>query len=445
MTESSPGRILLITYEYPPVGGGTGKAAMNTAIGLADRGYDATVLTARVGELPRDAVENGVRVIRIPVLRRHLNYANALEVLSFAASGVPRIRRIARRIRPRLVLAYMTIPCGIVADHLRAWDKVPYYILLRGQDVPGYPETRAWMHAVAKPLTRFLWRRAERVIANSDGLAELARRTMPDLGIEVIRNGVDLARYRPRARPGSAQPGSAQAGSARPGSAQPGSAGILPANPDEQRSPRSQTAGPRDLSTEHKEIVRLIYVGRLIRKKRIHEALEAFARIAAGESAGRSEFVIVGHGPERAALERLARERGVGDRVTFTGRLEEEGVVEQLRRSDVFINLADGEGLPNAVLEAMACGLPVVLSDIAPHHELIDEGAEGLFCLANEPRSVSDALGRLFESQEKRDRMGQAARARVEKDFVWSRATDALIGLIEGKNSTQSRRDAEAR
>src|SRR2546430_14512839 len=95
-----PSKILLISYEYPPLGGGTGKAAMNTARELRRMGYEVAVLTSKFQNQPAEETIDGIRIFRIRVLRRHLNYANAIEVLSFAVAGLFANGKILKEFRP---------------------------------------------------------------------------------------------------------------------------------------------------------------------------------------------------------------------------------------------------------------------------------------------------------------------------------------------------------
>lgn len=444
-------RVLLITYEYPPVGGGTGKAARNTALQLAAAGHEPIVLTSAFGDLPREEFERlpesfsrdgdpgsprGVEVVRIPVLRRHLNRANALEVLSFAASALWRFRKI-RSLQADVSTAWLTIPCGIVAEALRLSDRVPYVCLLRGQDVPGYPEMKPVLHALAWPVTRWIWSRAGRVVANSQGLADLARRSAPRLDVAVIRNGVDTEIYAPPARdPDAVVPFESALG-------------------EHDRAP--------DFSVRRRSV---LYVGRLVRKKRVRELVRAFAlvskkevvrpsfpaRVVGGLNCGKIdlredeeaepdlELRIAGHGPERPHLEALARELGVEDRVRFLGRLDEAEVVKALREADLFVNPSEGEGLPNAVLEAMATGLPVVLSDIPPHRELIAGTEAGALAGAGSPGDAETFVNELARQIARYVTgshcgvglffAGRRARARAE-EFGWAAATGRLVEMME--------------
>lgn len=389
-------RVLIVTYEFPPVGGGTGKAARNIGREIAATGREVVVLTSGFRGLPARERIDGMDVVRLPVPRRHLNYANALEVLAFAASGILFGRRRLGGFRPDATLAFMTIPCGPVAEWIRRRDGAPYATLLRGQDVPGYPEMKPLLHALAWPVTRAIWNRSARVAANSEGLAELARASAPRFDVAVVRNGVDAGLYLPREEP-----------------------------------PAASSGGPRPL--------RAVYVGRLVRKKRIRELVRAVAlaraRLAeAGPDAPGIELNVVGFGPERGPLEALARELGVADAVRFAGRLDEPGVVAALRDADVFVNPSEGEGLPNAALEAMSCGLAVVLSDIGPHRELVaateSEPEAGLLRDGGSPEALAGALVELALDRAEAGRLGAAARRRVLDRFDWAAAARGCLALF---------------
>lgn len=375
----APRRILLITYEYPPAGGGTGKVARNTALELRRLGHEPAILTSRLRGEPSHETVEGIRVHRIPVLRRHPNFANALEVMSFAASGVLGSGRIVDAFGPDLIVAYHTLPSGLPALHHRRFRRIPFITLLLGQDVPGHPETGRALHRLALPVTLRIWRRSWRVVANSGAMADLARRSAPDLDFAIAATGVDVEKFRP---------------------------------------PEQETHAAA-------EPVRIIYTGRLVPIKRLDVLIEAFAA-ARGQTGRPMELELAGHGPERPALERLSDRLGVGDSVHFLGVLGEAQVIEALRRADIAVNLSDFEGLPNAVLEALACAKPVVLSDLEPHRDTIETDRAGIICQRIDRARVAEALLELVNSPELRQRMGRAGREIVERRFTWPRAVEAL-------------------
>jgi glycosyltransferase involved in cell wall biosynthesis len=109
-------------------------------------------------------------------------------------------------------------------------------------------------------------------------------------------------------------------------------------------------------------------IGRMVDIKNHASLLQAF-RASANAS---SRLVLIGDGPLRAQLEGRAREFGLADQVEFTGLIPRELVFQHLLNADLFVSTSRGEGLPVSVLEAMACGCPVLLSDIPPHREIAE-------------------------------------------------------------------------
>jgi len=131
----------------------------------------------------------------------------------------------------------------------------------------------------------------------------------------------------------------------------------------------------------------------------------------------------VGDGPDRAALEQQAEHAGVGPFVQFHGAQTREQVMAHLRRADVAVApsvpTADGrrEGIPVALMEAMAAGLPVVASRLSGIPELVTDGKSGLLTPPGDVAALAAAIRRLHDDPALRERLGRAARATVERDF----------------------------
>jgi glycosyltransferase involved in cell wall biosynthesis len=130
---------------------------------------------------------------------------------------------------------------------------------------------------------------------------------------------------------------------------------------------------PARRNPEHANAFTAIMVSRLIEVKNCSVAIKAFLSAAAPPA----RLIIIGEGPRRLQLEELVQRLGARERVVFKGLMPRTSVYAHLRSADVYISTSWVEGLPNAVLEAMAAGLPVVLSDIPPHRE-IALGIEGI-------------------------------------------------------------------
>ena len=151
-----------------------------------------------------------------------------------------------------------------------------------------------------------------------------------------------------------------------------------------------------------KQVFRVASVGRLVPIKNLSATVAAVGMLDAKDC----QLTIVGDGPLRESLAEQCRASGIENNVTFTGLLKREDVYRYLLESDLYLSTSFGEGLPVGVLEAMACGCPVVLSDIEPHRE-IAAGADFIPLIASQ-----DSQGFAHEIQRFRE-MGSARRAEI--------------------------------
>ncbi|HVE77595.1 MAG TPA: glycosyltransferase family 4 protein [Gemmatimonadaceae bacterium] len=165
------------------------------------------------------------------------------------------------------------------------------------------------------------------------------------------------------------------------------------------------------------------FVGSLIPRKAPDVLLRAFA-------ATPGHLVVVGDGPERPALAALAQALGVAGRVHFLG---ERGDVGAILRdaSDIFASPSRSEAFPLTPLEAAAAGLPVVVSDIAPHREAVVVGETGLLFPVDDVGALAAALGRLAADPALRGALGAAGRRRVEREFDIGRYVARFEGLYD--------------
>jgi glycosyltransferase involved in cell wall biosynthesis len=168
-----------------------------------------------------------------------------------------------------------------------------------------------------------------------------------------------------------------------------------------------------------------LYVGRLAPEKGLVELVRGFARAAPCVAA--AQLVLVGDGPTRPELEKLAGDLAIADRVRFVGRVPASEVPLWLRAADVFCLTSPSEGFPCALAEAMAAGLPSVVSRIPGNVQLIEDGTHGLTAPLDEAASISDALVRLLRDPALRQAMGQAARRRVLDRY----STDKVLERYE--------------
>lgn len=279
-----------------------------------------------------------------------------------------RISRLARAMGATVLHCHQYSPFvyGTIAGLLQPGLRIVYTEHGRVTDAPP-SSRRTWAN-------RLLGFRPERIVAVCDDLRRfMSTEGFPASRIEVIHNGID-----PRLETEAA---------------------------DVVRARRA-IGLPAD--------VRVVgTVARLDPVKRLDVLIEACAlvrRIAPG-----TVLVVVGDGPTRASLERLAVERGLGDSVRFLGARDDARAL--VPAFDVYVNSSASEGVSLTVLEAMAAGLPVVATHVGGTPEVLTSGVTGLLVPPDSAGAIAEAVLGLLDRPDDRARLGAAARARVVHDF----------------------------
>jgi glycosyltransferase involved in cell wall biosynthesis len=162
-------------------------------------------------------------------------------------------------------------------------------------------------------------------------------------------------------------------------------------------------------------IVRAAFAGRLDRPKGLDVLLEAVRILSLQERASPCQLVVLGKGPLRQALEQLAAAMGITDRVQFMGEVND--VPSHLIKADMFVLPSRAEGISNALLEAMAAGLPCVVTDIPGNNTLIRHDQNGLLVDRDDAASLARAIRQLADDGALRERLGRSARRTVEEQF----------------------------
>jgi len=327
---------------------------------------------ATFAQVPRGETRHALHIDhpRYPVLPK---FGMSAAPLALSAAALPLLRRQLRDGQAfDLIDAHYFYPDGVAAVLLGRALGRPVVVTARGSDlnlIAQYAIPRRWI----------LWaaQHADGLIAVSSGL----KQRLIDLGIaadrvEVLRNGVDLALFRPHDR----------------------------------------NAERRALGLTRPT---LLAVGNLVALKRHRLMIEAVAQMPD------VELAIVGDGPERAGLERLARERRVADRVRFFGRIAQHRLPEIYSAADVLLLVSTHEGWPNVLLESMACGTPVIVSDLAGIADIVRAPAVGRILSEVTPSRLADTARDLLAAA-----VPRAQTQRYAEQFDWQSTTEGQIALF---------------
>ena len=363
-------RVLLLNYEYPPVGGGAGYATANIARCLAEIGIEAEVLTSRIDGEKDGAVVDGVPIHRVWSWRVNIHDCGLRGAYTYVLAAALKRRQLHAERGYDLEHFFFSMPTGLLTLLPGLSSSVPYIVSLRGSDVPGYdPFNRKveMIHALLKPVTRRIWNRASKVVALSEALANTARQTAPELDIDVIPNGIDTDKF----------------------------------SPPERRTSRFS--------------IRLVTVARLLKRKGIQTILEACAK----PTLLPVTLQIIGTGPYEDELRGMVQRLGLGDNVEFVGYVPNEGLPRYYRKSDIFVLPSETESFGLVFAEAMSCGLPIAASDVGGIPETVRHGIDGLLCPPGDPAGLRENLIRLMSSSEERKEMSDSQRQRILKHYPW--------------------------
>lgn len=364
-------KVLLLNYEFPPLGGGAANATYHLLHEFAHRtDLTVTLITSAVGPARREQLSDNVTVHFLDIGKdRSLHYQSNIELLKYSWKAWRYAKRLLREYQFDVLHAFFGIPCGLIARKLG----VPYVVSLRGSDVPGYSARYALADKLLfRRLSRRVWRDSGAVVANSQGLRALALNTSSEEKIGVIPNGVDTVAFAPETRVPDA---------------------------DGQR---------HDL--------RLIFVGRLIPRKGVDLILTAMSDMPG------VQLTVVGDGPERSELAYYAQKHGLD--VTFMGELQHDQLPVLYRSHDAFAMPSYNEGMSNTVLEAMASGLPVVVTDVGGTAELIHNN--GLVVPVADMNALRDAICFLKENHSARRQMGAQSR-KIACQYSWTMVASQYI------------------
>jgi glycosyltransferase involved in cell wall biosynthesis len=353
----------MLNNEFPPLGGGTGVVNRQILIEFArhdDVWVDLVTSARGRGRLRARRFSKRIRIFSVPVDNRNLHHATNAELIRYAWRSYHLSRRLAQTVPYEASFAFAAVPAGAVSFALKRAANLPYLVSLHGADVPGFEARYAYLYPALKPLVRRIWQEAAIVTSISPAHRQLAHATLPGLPIRVIPNGVDTDVFHP-------------------------------------------PAAPRD-----RGLLEILCVGRLIERKGQHHLLRAFGQLrAAGLPV---HLTLVGVGDAEAALRRLATELNLKRDVTFAGPVEHAQVAQVYRQVDIFALPSQNEGMSVAVLEAMASGLPVIVTPKAGAPGLVSDGVEGREVPWADVPALAAALEQLAGDRASRQRLGAAAR-----------------------------------
>jgi glycosyltransferase involved in cell wall biosynthesis len=303
-----------------------------------------------------------------------------IQMTAYILSSSRHAPRVAQEYQVERVLAFFSIPGGVVARWLLYRRSIPYAISLRGGDVPGTESGLRLFYQILTGLRRNILSHAQYLSAPSRGLKQRSELADPFM-VHVIPNGVDCEYFKP--------------------------------------GPKLE---PFPLT--------LLSVGRLHPQKNVPRMLEILLAIR-NQSNIPVTARVIGDGPERKSLEKFVRQHNLQSAVSFEGWLPRNEVAAAYRSATVLVQLSRYEGMSNTILEALASGLPVVASRIPENMELIEPERTGLLFDANEDVSkIAAAIAHLHADPHLWAQMSGWAREVTAAKYSWDHLAETYENLF---------------
>jgi phosphatidylinositol alpha-1,6-mannosyltransferase len=367
---------LLISDNFPPKTGGSGRWFWEVYRRLPREHYHIAA-----GEDARQEVfdrTHDLRVTRLPLSLQSWGMCSPRSLWGYGRS-IGRLARLAAAHRVTRVHTGRCLPEGVMSLGLKHWMGLPYLCYIHGEDINTALTSRELRWLVGRVL-----RGASLLIANSQNTARLLAADWGQSSerVQVLHPGVDTQRFVPAAR-----------------------------------DPEVRT----DLGWGDRPVV--LTVGRLQRRKGHDTMIRSLSRVR--RSIPRILYAILGDGEERASLEELVRQEGLQEHVQFLGEVDDARLVACYQQCDLFVlaNRAVGkdiEGFGMVLLEAQACGRPVVAGDSGGTAETMCVGETGRVVDCETPDSLTEVVIDLLRQPEQLARMGSAGRWWVTENLDWT-------------------------
>jgi glycosyltransferase involved in cell wall biosynthesis len=353
-------KILCMTYEYPPIGGGGASVAHPLAVNLAANGHEIDVVTSGMPDIPKTQTVDGIDVHRVRCLRRHRHYTNTPELLTYLWPAYSKAYALWKQNRYDINHTHFALPSGLASYMLYKKTGLPYVTTIHGSDVPGYnPDRFRLAHMLIRPVWKRVILNSARVVSASVFLKELIQQHL-DVPVDVIPNGFEPI-------------------------------------PDLGGSPVKKN--------------RILVVTRMFQRKGVQHFVDALTGLDHDW-----EVVVAGDGPYLPALKEQALRNGVN--IGFVGFVQGAELARLYESSKIFVFPSIQENFPTVLLEAMQAGCAIITTSAEGCSEVI--GNAGIVTTPEKPHDIREALVSLMNDDNKITSYGAAARNRINL-FRWPR------------------------
>jgi glycosyltransferase involved in cell wall biosynthesis len=325
-------KILVLNYEYPPIGGGAGSQTKLLAEEFIEMGHKVRIITSHFKGLSYYYKKGGLEIIRVPAFRISQDRSNILQMFIYLISAFLPLIWSCLKWKPNIIFSFFLLPTSLLAYIQYLFFKIPYVVSLRGGDVPSFVPEEVKIYKYLMPVANKILKNANEIVAVSKDLKELAQKDFPNYKdkITFINNGIKI----------------------------------------------------NEIKKHLNEIPSFLFVGRLSSQKNLEFVINNFKNV-------REKYIfnIIGDGPLFEKLQILVKSNNLEGKVFFKGWQNKDEVFNNMQSSHFLILMSEIEGLSNSGLEAYANGLPIIASNVSGVRHFVNDGETGFLI------EKDDALG----------------------------------------------------
>jgi len=366
-------KILVLNYEYPPLGGGASPVSQEIAHQYVKHGHRVDVVTMGYGDLPQQENDQGVNVYRVKCWRSKKEICHPWEQLSYLRAAWPVCRKLVQENNYDFCHCHFIIPTGILARQIKKKYGLDYIITCHGSDVPGYnPDRFKLLHKFTGPILKKVAKDARWLACPSLYLISLIKKNISSQlqNLVHIPNGFDLDKFHPQ--------------------------------------------------TKTKTI---LSAGRLLERKGFHYLIKAVS-----DQDLDYQVHICGDGPMMPKLKELALHSKT--KIVLHGWLDNKSKTyrDLFEQAAIYCLVSEKENASIALLEAMAAGCAVITSDVAGCPETVGEA--GILVPPDNLELLVKTLKKLIKNPDRLTNLQKQARNRTEQVFDWNKVINQYLKIL---------------
>ncbi len=381
-------RILVLNYEFPPVGGGGGVACYQLAMQFIKRGHDVDYLTSLFDGQKRFEIVDRINIYRVPIIgREKIHDAPLISLISFPFTSILKGLSLCNKRNYDVINAHFVVPSGISAILLSKIFRIPLIISIHGGDIYDPSKTLSPHKSFfLRYLIKRLLDNSDLVVAQSSNTFENARKyykTKKD--INIIPLGFKPLEFAKLER--------------------------------------------KELGFSDNDFI-MISIGRIIKRKGYNYSFQALKKLKNKHPEINFKYILLGDGVEMDNLSKLSKELKLEKNIIFAGFVTEDEKFQYLSISNLYLLSSLHEGFGICLQEAMFCSLPIVATDNGGQKDFITDGKNGFMIPVQDVDAIVEAVSKIIENPELGKAFGSRNREEIKKYYVENIA-DVYLKMYE--------------